>query len=55
VGGIAPEYAPGKLAFPDQIIDYTWSRINTYFEEGLTDVVHIDFTHPYCEELRVPC
>ncbi len=52
VGGIAPEYAPGKLAFPDQIIDYTWSRINTYFEEGLTEVVHIDFTHPYCEELR---
>ncbi len=52
VGGIAPEFTPGRLAFPDQIIDYTWSRINTYFEEGLTDVVHIDFTHPYCEELR---
>ncbi len=52
VGGIAPEFSPGRLAFPDQIIDYTWSRINTFFEEGLTDVVHIDFAHPYCEELR---
>ncbi len=52
VGGIAPEFTPGRLAFPDQIIDYTWSRINTFFEEGLTDVVHIDFTHPYCEKLR---
>jgi purine nucleoside phosphorylase len=43
---------PGRLVIPDQIIDYTWSRINTYFEEGLSHVTHIDFTRPYCEELR---
>ncbi len=52
VGGIRADMQPARLAFPDQIIDYTWSRVNTYFEEGLSHVTHIDFTHPYCEELR---
>ncbi|MFO7592487.1 MAG: S-methyl-5'-thioinosine phosphorylase [Pseudomonadota bacterium] len=52
VGGIDPGLQPGSLVLPDQIIDYTWSRINTYFEEGLTNVTHIDFTQPYCESLR---
>jgi len=52
VGGIRDDMEPGRLAFPNQIIDYTWSRKNTYFETDLTHVVHIDFTEPYCEELR---
>ncbi|MDH5435564.1 MAG: S-methyl-5'-thioinosine phosphorylase [Gammaproteobacteria bacterium] len=52
VGGIAENLTSAKLAFPDQIIDYTWSRVNTFFEEGLSRVVHIDFTEPYSKELR---
>jgi 5'-deoxy-5'-methylthioadenosine phosphorylase len=52
VGGIRADMVPGKLVIPDQIIDYTWSRINTYFEEGLSHVTHIDFTEPYCQSLR---
>lgn len=52
VGGIAADLAPGRIAIPDQIIDYTWSRSHTFFEEDLIRVTHIDFTHPYCEELR---
>lgn len=52
VGGIRSDMTPGRLVIPDQIIDYTWNRVNTYFEEGLTNVTHIDFTYPYCEELR---
>lgn len=52
VGGIRDDLKPCKLVIPDQIVDYTWSRINTYFEEGLTHVTHIDFTQPYCQELR---
>lgn len=52
VGGIRADLIPGRLVVPDQIIDYTWSRVNTYFEEGLTHVTHIDFTRPYCESLR---
>ncbi len=52
VGGIDPQVSPGRIVFPDQIIDYTWSRAQTFFEQDLDDVVHIDFTHPYCERLR---
>ena len=52
VGGIGGQMTPSTIAIPDQIIDYTSGRINTYFEEGLEHVTHIDFTYPYCEELR---
>jgi len=52
VGGIGEQMLPGVLVIPDQIIDYTWSRVNTYFEEGLTHVTHIDFTDPYCDRQR---
>lgn len=52
VGGIRADMTPGRVVIPHQIIDYTWSRINTYFEEGLTHVTHIDFTEPYCSSLR---
>lgn len=52
VGGIRADMAPGCIAIPDQIIDYTWSRGHTFFEDNLTHVTHVDFTHPYCEELR---
>lgn len=52
VGGIHADMTPGRLIFPDQIIDYTYGRVHTYFEEGLSHVTHVDFTYPYCEELR---
>jgi 5'-methylthioinosine phosphorylase len=52
VGGIRADMGPGKLAVPDQIIDYTFGRANTFFEEDLSHVIHIDFTHPYSDELR---
>ncbi len=52
VGGIRADMTPGRVIVPHQIIDYTHSRINTFFEEGLDHVTHIDFTEPYCESLR---
>lgn len=52
VGGIHEDLVPGKLVFPDQIIDYTWSRDNTFFDRGEGKVKHIDFTWPYCESMR---
>jgi 5'-methylthioinosine phosphorylase len=52
VGGITAAMPAQRIVIPDQIIDYTWSRQHTFFEEGLHEVVHIDFTSPYCEELR---
>jgi len=52
VGGIRDDMAPGALAFPDQLVDYTWGRHYTFFEDNLSQVTHIDFTEPYCPELR---
>lgn len=52
VGGIRDDMAPGVLAFPDQLVDYTWGRHCTFFEDNLSHVTHIDFTEPYCGELR---
>jgi 5'-deoxy-5'-methylthioadenosine phosphorylase len=52
VGGITPDMTSGRLAIPDQIIDYTSGRAHTYFGIEQQSVTHIDFTWPYCEELR---
>ena len=51
VGGIAADLLPGDLVFPDQIIDYTYGRAHTFFGNQ-KQVTHVDFTFPYCEELR---
>lgn len=50
VGGIARGLDPGAVVVPDQLIDYTVSRIGTFFEEGR--VVHVDMTCPYTPALR---
>jgi len=52
VGGIHTAFGPATIAIPDQIVDYTWSRGHTFFEDDLEQVVHVDFTEPYCPELR---
>lgn len=52
VGGIRLDMQPGAIAFPDQLIDYTWGRDHTYFDEDLSYVTHVDFTQPYDEALR---
>jgi 5'-methylthioinosine phosphorylase len=52
VGGIHTEITPTRLIFPDQIIDYTYSRAQTFYDGSDNTVTHIDFTYPYCESLR---
>ncbi|RDH83993.1 MAG: S-methyl-5'-thioinosine phosphorylase [endosymbiont of Galathealinum brachiosum] len=52
VGGITEKMSPETIVIPDQIIDYTYSRKHTYFEDELDQVTHIDFTEPYTEDLR---
>lgn len=47
VGGIRPEFGPGALVIPDQLIDYTWGRRSTFFEGPDQPVTHVDFTVPY--------
>ncbi|VAX07140.1 5'-methylthioadenosine phosphorylase [hydrothermal vent metagenome] len=52
VGGIRNDMAPGCVAIPNQIIDYTWGRAHTFFDQDDTQVTHVDFTEPYSKELR---
>jgi 5'-methylthioinosine phosphorylase len=52
VGGISQDMPPGRIAIPDQIIDYTWSRRHTIYEDHCNNAAHIDFTEPYCAALR---
>lgn len=52
VGGIGAAYGPRVLAIPDQIIDYTYGRKHSFFDGNGGEVTHIDFTRPYCEDLR---
>lgn len=52
VGGITPLFAPRVLAVPDQLVDYTYARGHTYYDGDGAEVVHIDFSEPYCAALR---
>ena len=52
VGGIRKDLKPGTLVVPDQLIDYTYGRANTYFEGSLQPVQHVDFTDPYTPDAR---
>lgn len=52
VGGIADGLEGADLVFPDQIIDYTYGRAHTFFDGEGKKVTHVDFTYPYCMELR---
>lgn len=52
VGVITPHVAPGKIAIPDQLLDYTWGREHTLFDGRGGVVEHIDFTEPFNGALR---
>ncbi|MDB1087330.1 S-methyl-5'-thioadenosine phosphorylase [Streptomyces sp. ACA25] len=54
VGGLQPEYGPGTLLIPDQLVDRTKSRVQTYYDgqrlpDGVVpNVAHATFADPYC-------
>lgn len=52
VGGIHAAMGTGHFCVPDQLIDYSWGRVQTFFEGDLEQVSHIDFTEPYAADLR---
>ena len=52
VGGIASQLQAGDIVLPDQLIDYTHGRQNTYHDGIELPVKHIDFTEPYSSTLR---
>ncbi|TDT39325.1 methylthioadenosine phosphorylase [Halospina denitrificans] len=52
VGSINDAMSPASLVLPDQLVDYTWGRPQTFFEGNLEATTHIDFTWPYSASLR---
>jgi len=52
VGVVTPHVAPGKIAIPNQLLDYTWGREHTLFDGRGGVVEHIDFTEPFSGPLR---
>ena len=46
VGSLTADYGPGTLAIPDQLVDRTSGRIQTFYDEGTA--VHVQFADPYC-------
>ncbi|MBA7609470.1 S-methyl-5'-thioadenosine phosphorylase [subsurface metagenome] len=49
VGSLKEEIRPLDLVIPDQLIDRTKSRVNTFFDRGL--VAHVAFADPFCPVL----
>lgn len=45
VGGLRPELAPGTFVLPDQLIDRTYGRAQSFYDTG---AVHVSFADPYC-------
>ena len=63
VGSMRDNMIPGSLIIPDQILDFTSGRKNTFFDgsdfsmttkkrKALKGVIHTDVTYPYDIELR---
>ena len=49
VGSLREEIAPRDLVVPDQLIDKTFRRESTFFDEC---VVHAELANPFCSKLR---
>lgn len=47
VGSLRPELGPGALVVPDQVVDRTWGRQQTVYDQPGV-VVHVPFADPYC-------
>lgn len=53
VGAIAEWFAPGEIALPRDLVDYTWGREHTYSDGAPGSTVHhAELTYPYSPPLR---
>ncbi len=50
VGSLCENFAPRELVIVDQVIDKTYRREPTFFDEGLA--VHAELAEPFCPDLR---
>ncbi|KAA9133260.1 S-methyl-5'-thioinosine phosphorylase [Marinihelvus fidelis] len=52
VGGITERYDAGVLALPDQLVDYTWGRAQTFSDDDDEPLQHIEFAQPFDAVVR---
>ncbi len=50
VGSLREDYRPGDFVVPDQFIDMTKSRKDTFFDGPIT--AHVSMADPFCDDLR---
>jgi 5'-methylthioadenosine phosphorylase len=50
VGAINSDFKPGDIVVPHDFVDFTKLRFTTFYDE--TPVTHVDFSQPYCPEMR---
>ncbi|RYP89056.1 S-methyl-5'-thioadenosine phosphorylase [Nocardioides guangzhouensis] len=48
VGGLRAEVEPGDVVVPDQLVDRSWGRDQSYVETG---ACHVPFADPYCARM----
>jgi 5'-methylthioadenosine phosphorylase len=49
VGGLRADLGPGTLVVPDQLVDHTSGRVQTFYDDG---AVHVSTADPYCPHGR---
>ncbi|MEE3853102.1 S-methyl-5'-thioadenosine phosphorylase [Gordonia sp. LSe1-13] len=56
VGGLRPDAGPGTVVIPDQMVDRTTSRAQTFFDRlpagHSHGPIHVSFADPYCPAVR---
>jgi 5'-methylthioadenosine phosphorylase len=50
VGGLIDKHGAGSFVVPDQLVDRTSGRAQTFYDGGR--VVHVNFAEPYCPDGR---
>ena len=51
VGSLRDDYAPGNFVVPDQFIDRTKKRLDTFYDGG--PIYHVSSADPFCPQLRM--
>lgn len=52
VGSLDANLGPGALVVPDQLVDWTTGRVQTFHDRFDNGPEHLSFADPYCQDVR---